>query len=286
MLGTARDIPYNELFEVASRDKGANTLNQVQRLAQSRFNSSTGLGETLLEGDDAFRMVSRRVKLALDVLRLTRKGNLKGAAKLLNRSVGSNISSKKMRNRKPGESLDDIPSSVWLEFQLGWKPLIESVHDSLVELNREQRDQKRSSASSDKDTRNSDEYNEYRSGMTAQILNKDIAQLNELGLANPALLAWNLLPFSFILDWFLPIGEVLQRISMGLGLSVVHQWYSIRSTVNLYNRCALGDLRYERQVRYERNMIDPFGVEVGMRNTVGLGKALTGLALIQQSGRR
>lgn len=33
----------------------------------------------------------------------------------------------------------------------------------------------------------------------------------EIGLTNPALLAWELLPYSFVIDWFLPIGNWLEN---------------------------------------------------------------------------
>lgn len=45
--------------------------------------------------------------------------------------------------------------------------------------------------------------------------------LNQLGLANPLSLAWELVPFSFIVDWVLPVGGVLQALSAPAGLKFV-----------------------------------------------------------------
>lgn len=46
--------------------------------------------------------------------------------------------------------------------------------------------------------------------------------LNQLNLLNPASLAWELVPASFIVDWFLPIGPVLQALTAPAGLSFVN----------------------------------------------------------------
>jgi hypothetical protein len=45
-----------------------------------------------------------------------------------------------------------------------------------------------------------------------------LAGANTLGLSNPALLFWELIPFSFIVDWFINMGEVVSSINQGAGL--------------------------------------------------------------------
>lgn len=45
--------------------------------------------------------------------------------------------------------------------------------------------------------------------------------LNQLGLLNPASLAWELVPYSFVVDWVLPIGPVLQALTAPAGLLFV-----------------------------------------------------------------
>lgn len=48
-----------------------------------------------------------------------------------------------------------------------------------------------------------------------------LRQLNQLGLLNPASLAWDLTPWSFVVDWFVPIGPVLSALSAPAGLIFV-----------------------------------------------------------------
>jgi len=53
---------------------------------------------------------------------------------------------------------------------------------------------------------------------------------NQLGLANPLALAWELVPFSFIVDWMLPIGPVLNALSAPAGLRFVDGSISTRTS--------------------------------------------------------
>lgn len=45
--------------------------------------------------------------------------------------------------------------------------------------------------------------------------------LNQLGLLNPLSLAWNLTPWSFCVDWFLPIGQVITALTAPAGLRFI-----------------------------------------------------------------
>lgn len=52
--------------------------------------------------------------------------------------------------------------------------------------------------------------------------------LNQLGLLNPASLAWELVRWSFVIDWFVPIGPVLNALSAPAGLVFVGGTRSLR----------------------------------------------------------
>ena len=45
---------------------------------------------------------------------------------------------------------------------------------------------------------------------------------SQIGLTNPALLAWDVLPFSFVVDWFLPLGGYLSSLDSMLGIQFKH----------------------------------------------------------------
>lgn len=50
--------------------------------------------------------------------------------------------------------------------------------------------------------------------------------LGKIGLDNPAVIAWDLLPFSFVPDWFLPIGNFIKAWSARLGLGFKSAYHS------------------------------------------------------------
>jgi len=52
------------------------------------------------------------------------------------------------------------------------------------------------------------------------LTHPNLAKLNSLGLLNPFQLGWELLPFSFVLDWLLPIGNALSGLSTPFGLNL------------------------------------------------------------------
>jgi hypothetical protein len=65
------------------------------------------------------------------------------------------------------------------------------------------------------------------------------AELETLGLLNPLSLAWELLPYSFVIDWFLPIGDYLAATTASAGMTWVNGWSRTerkqRATANIFN---------------------------------------------------
>jgi hypothetical protein len=54
-----------------------------------------------------------------------------------------------------------------------------------------------------------------------RIKNGPLSELQKLGLINPAEIAWEALPWSFVIDWFLPIGNYITSFSADAGLEFV-----------------------------------------------------------------
>ena len=90
---------------------------------------------------------------------------------------------------------------------------------------------------------------------------------NQLGLLNPVSLAWELVPWSFVVDWVLPIGSVLSALSAPAGLIFIDGSLSARTSAegpytqvcfwpgysndswNAVNQHATGSCHYEGYVR-------------------------------------
>jgi len=148
----------------------------------------------------------------------------------------------------------------WLECQYGWNPLLQDVHDAAQSLNKTEGngDSYRASVkTTGRDVQtwiyikhaylpyDGVPYYEVKCSQTSRCLvhldyvmeNPLLANLAQLGLTNPADLVWEELPYSFVIDWFLPIGNYLQAFDADLG-------WSFKGGSISYDRKASGDAGY------------------------------------------
>lgn len=61
-----------------------------------------------------------------------------------------------------------------------------------------------------------------------QLTNNNLATATSFGLTNPALLAWELLPLSFVADWFVSISDVLSQVDNWVGKTFLSGCYTTR----------------------------------------------------------
>lgn len=136
--------------------------------------------------------------------------------------------------RELGGNPRKLPQS-WLEYQYGWTPLLNDIHGSVTALQgRKELDDWVVTVKGNVTEvfPNSEEFLQNGewpcrrriSGMRGYFTRLDytpdngfLAILSSLGLTNPALLAWELLPYSFVIDWATPIGDWLSSLDAGLG---------------------------------------------------------------------
>lgn len=118
----------------------------------------------------------------------------------------------------------DKVSSAWLELQYGWRPLLQDVHNASESLANQIHAPARKVYRVKGRARQvavNPSYPGCFSRTTGQILAVIAEQpslLKKLGLTDPSSLAWELLPWSFVADWFIPIGDYLSARSFASGL--------------------------------------------------------------------
>jgi len=165
-----------------------------------------------------------------------RGGNFAGAAKALGVAIPSSGSGFARRFRR---NQSRAVSTGWLELQYGWYPLISDCYGVVEVLQQRfsdmnpiqvisavesiQRDKSDVSFIGDL-TRATTYTSRYDVKVVCRFrLSQELLHTaTQLGITNPALIAWELLPFSFVVDWFLPIGNFISSWDATLGVDFLH----------------------------------------------------------------
>lgn len=138
--------------------------------------------------------------------------------------------------------LDDI-SNAWMELSFAWRPLLKDI-DEAARFTAERRIAKTDGVYRFSRRHNTEGYVITKDATNTQYpayatFKKDVARcrytcevrmkpqrevslMSELGFTDPATVAWNLLPLSFVVDWFVNVGQVLES------LHEFKQWTPIR----------------------------------------------------------
>jgi hypothetical protein len=132
----------------------------------------------------------------------------------------------------------NVPAK-WMELQYGWKPFLSDVYGACDALSKRNKDDWNVTAKGRART-----YNVYRyqrnlgpsddiganvvatverralARIDAQPSNETIISLASMGITNPLMIGWELVPFSFVVDWCLPVGAWLDSLDATFGYSI------------------------------------------------------------------
>jgi len=179
-------------------------------------------------------LASTAIKLAKSFSAL-RRGNIVAAGKALGIRVSRRTRQnyRIMRQEKPF----DAASNAWLELQYGWKPLLNDVYGAAEQaaiLNGEKVVGRASVSHRRK-------YNdvvriqipglqgdamasvqrqvdlEQKMTVYFEVNNSSLKTAAQMGLTNPLVIAWELTPWSFVVDWFIPVGNWLSSLDATTG---------------------------------------------------------------------
>ncbi|DAD51850.1 TPA_asm: maturation protein [ssRNA phage Gephyllon.2_12] len=212
----------------------------------------------------------------------------------------------------------------WLEYKYGWMPLLMDVKGAAEALAQQQLGRPLKFSVSSKAS-SAVKYSgvvpftpagggpsvngvralagslEVRVKIYAELTSPHVSAAQQLGLTNPMLVAWELVPFSFVFDWFISVGDYLKSLTALQGVTVRKAMKSLvidmnatvadPSTVTFDGRYRwdTGLIQCEAKLRqYQRRS---FGVDVfelyPPSNLMSLDatKLITSLALLQATHR-
>lgn len=167
-------------------------------------------------------MLADRTKQLAKALLAAKRGRFAQAAHIL--GVGGHRKvSRSTRIRHRDDAGPQHPQSIsggWLELQYGWKPLIEDVFDLADQIAKADKPRSKrifaqhwigvNPSSSSPTLYKVSGGGKYSKSIVAYITEDIPSWPHALGLMDPELVEWELVPFSFVVDWFLPVGSWLQ----------------------------------------------------------------------------
>lgn len=196
-------------------------LRTLGKLREAVAGSDFNFGVFLAEGREALSMIfnaATRINKSINALR---RGNLVKAWKSLVDDKGG--LPRQVHASKPA-------AQNWLAMQYGWMPLLkdaESGAEFLAHLSSVPVRQ-RVVARTKKSATPTPHPNGYYAGYTCYRTQQIIAYLEEVnvvalsGLTDPASIVWEKVPFSFIADWFVPIGSFLSARGLASSLKATY----------------------------------------------------------------
>lgn len=131
-------------------------------------------------------------------------------------------------------------SDLWLELHFGWAPLLSDVSTLLSMKTSSAFVPTKVKATCVEDvtwTKSGGEWSygviergsmtiRHTLGAKVTVRNQDLFNAEQAGLLNPLAIAWELVPFSFVVDWFTSLGSVLSSLSDFAGLDLTDVYHT------------------------------------------------------------
>lgn len=241
---------------------------------------------SLAELPKTLSLVGQSVKTLYQVIKGVKTGN----AQMVINAIGR--PTKKFDGRT---WLSRSAGNRWLEFRYGWTPLVMEVQGALKILNKAQAIKPRVTARGRSlETRNTQTSYNYDQGPAGvETFSFDLhdkvevrawclytadlkyQSARDFGLTELPLAAWELVPFSFVADWFVQVGDWLKAVTPKLGIEILAEGYTIRSEKAIYRQLAsyAAPAPHPTATRYSisGNSVDDYFVETKVSRVRGLG---------------
>lgn len=205
------------------------TNQAYERFKNGFYNSvESQMAVNIAERKQAVSMISKRSLQLLQFTRAVRRGQIHKAAA----AIGLSKPPRK-RERKWARSKDW--SDLWLEFHFGWAPLVGDIGSAVEILQSGIPPAVVSGSGSASGTTISHPYSHWSESWTVtdtsrvnvkmkakvQITSPNLHLANQMGFVNPFSVVWELVPFSFVVDWFTNVGDILASMSDFAGSTLI-----------------------------------------------------------------
>lgn len=214
--------------------------NRLYSKLQEELMGKTGeLMTSTVEWKTSLDMITGRARTIYGAYLAVRRFQFKKAAQLLNIATPSKF---KNLSRKAARKKGLSPTGIWLEYWMGWAPLMGDIGLAIETISEWSPVPKRHFSvgvvhedRKVKKIQSSPVYTYpgyrwtnielsfmYNCKLSAygdvEVINHNLHLANKMGFTNPVLTFWQLIPFSFIAEWLVNVGQVLGSFTDFVGL--------------------------------------------------------------------
>lgn len=212
-------------YSIRSLEPESDSLYKAKaRLFDKLKGEGTNVANMLGERKQIVKSIESLLNTVVYTVRDLRRGNITSA---IRRMGGDPLTARQLRKK-------DIANQ-WLSLQYGWKPLLSDVYGLVTQLHRRATTNPWTTMKVSCKSKASKPSPELGAGIngdksrgtvltsaTVRYMvrvkpNETIAELAALGVTNPAVVAWEITPWSFVVDWFIPIGTYLEQFTAADG---------------------------------------------------------------------
>jgi len=273
---------------------------RVENLSYDRLRSKiydkVGAGVDLVEHRQAIGMIVSSATALTKAYRAVRQLRFGDAASAL-----------RAKFLPKGVSAFKSAGNNWLEFHFGWQPLVKDIYDGLqviadpvksFSLERGRSFDVLKLAFDEPITGSvKQDWTAYGKMFSTQGCRVKFAQpgtshtLDQWGISNPAALAWEAIPFSFVVDWFVNVGDFLQSQTDFAGMTIESvyrsRYYDITVNRIRYILPGFGTGLNRTIIRYagsERlTSLSGINLEVKKFKSISIVRAATAISLLLQA---
>lgn len=179
--------------------------------------ATSAWGANLATWKQSHGMIVARATQLLTAVAQVKSGQLKKAAQTLG-------------FRKPKKRHARDLAGQWLELSYGWIPLVQDIYNSVDVMARPLPPLKLKARVSHSNQTNPSTtevrwwHRRMCCGCSIKAIHPNSLLANQMGLVNPATIAWEVVPFSFVIDWFVPVGRFLESFTDFVGVDLKDQY--------------------------------------------------------------
>lgn len=203
--------------------------------------------------------------------------------------------------QRPKSKIELAIANRWLQYQYGLKPLLSDLYETSDALARGIRDgmplyvrsaiteritQQVTTSEGSLVIRRVDA--QIRGVARYKISDPSMKMLSQFGITNPLLLVWELIPYSFVIDWMFPVGNFLTSLDALNGTSDLRVQTSCRESHSTDYIGKYGGSGQFQGTRYNRNGITGSlsMPKLGYKPSSSLTAVANGMALLTQLRHR